>query len=83
MQHWEKKQELEVHVRDIQGQYARRASVMLQAAETHLLGLAEWVAPRAGMFLWMRLLHCSDADDVVQELVDAGIVVLPGGLIPA
>ena len=83
MQHWEKKQELEVHVRDIQGQYARRASIMLQAADTHLRGLAEWVVPRAGMFLWARLLHCTDADEVVQELLDAGVVVLPGELLLA
>lgn len=78
MQHWEKGQELEAHVTDIQVQYGRRASVMLQAADKHLRGLAEWVGPRAGMFLWLRLLHCPDADDVVQDLVDAGVVVLPG-----
>ncbi|KAK9864365.1 hypothetical protein WJX84_001908 [Apatococcus fuscideae] len=78
MRHWEQKGQLEAHVRDVQGQYARRAACLLRAADSHLQGLAEWVAPTAGMFLWMRLLHCSDADDVIQQLVEAGIIVLPG-----
>ena len=49
------------------------------AAEEHLSGLAEWQAPSAGMFLWLRLLGVRDADDVLGELKAASVVVVPGG----
>ena len=48
------------------------------AAEAHLPGLAEWQAPSAGMFLWLRLLRVRDADEVLDELKAASVVVVPG-----
>ena len=48
------------------------------AAVEHLTGLAEWQAPAAGMFLWLRLLGVRDADDILDALRDAGVVIVPG-----
>ncbi len=48
-------------------------------AEEHLAGLAEWNAPSAGMFLWIRLLAgVTDADQIFELLKDARVVVVPG-----
>ncbi len=44
----------------------------------HLAGLAEWTQPAAGMFLWLKLLVVSDADEILDKLKDAGVVVVPG-----
>ena len=47
--------------------------------EKHLAGLAEWNAPSAGMFLWIRLLAgVTDADQIFELLKDARVVVVPG-----
>ena len=48
-------------------------------ADKHLTGLAEWNAPSAGMFLWLRLLAgVTDADQIFELLKDARVVVVPG-----
>ena len=56
------------------------ASATLQAAaERHLSGLAEWERPRAGMFLWVRLLAgVLDSSSVMQACKDARVIVVPG-----
>ena len=36
--------------------YRRRCEVMCNALTQHLEGLATWVVPRAGMFVWLDLL---------------------------
>lgn len=62
----------------MQREYAQRAAVVQAAAERYLTGLAEWTRPAAGMFLWLKLLVVSDADEVLDKLKDAGVVVVPG-----
>jgi DNA-binding transcriptional MocR family regulator len=42
---------LERHVRQMQGEYARRAAILHEAAQRELAGLAEWERPTAGMFM--------------------------------
>eukprot|EP00891_Asterochloris_glomerata_P003670 jgi/Astpho2/3670/fgenesh1_pg.00059_%23_23_t len=51
MQHWGNVG-LDKHLKDIQGQYRRRAGLMHTAAQKHLRGLAEWKAPG-------RISHCN------------------------
>lgn len=42
-------------------------------------GLAEWQQPKAGMFIWLKLLAgIQDVDDIAAELVQANVMVLPG-----
>ena len=41
--------------------------------------MAEWQQPKAGMFIWLKLLAgVSDVDDIAAELVQANVMVLPG-----
>lgn len=68
----------EEHVKHIQEQYARRAGIISAAADKHLRGLAEWHAPEAGMFMWLKLLHTKDASDLLSKMEGAGVIVVPG-----
>lgn len=44
-----------------------------------LSGLAEWQQPKAGMFIWLKLLAgVRDLDDIAAELVEANVMILPG-----
>ena len=50
-------------------------------AEKHLAGLAEWFAPSAGMFMWVKLLAgIRDADQILELLKDAKVVIVPGAV---
>jgi kynurenine/2-aminoadipate aminotransferase len=69
---------LDAHLRTIQREYAQRAACIGAAAERHLSGLAEWSAPTAGMFLWLRLLTVEDCTEIWEALKAAKVVVLPG-----
>lgn len=46
--------------------------------EEQLAQYAEWTAPRAGMFLWLKLSQVDDAMDIFEELKAAKVVVVPG-----
>ncbi|MCJ1241978.1 hypothetical protein MMC14_009985 [Varicellaria rhodocarpa] len=44
-----------------------------------LEGLAEWQQPKAGMFIWLKILAgVQDVDDIAAELVEANVMLLPG-----
>ena len=47
---------LQRHLRKLQFDYGRRAALVLEEAEKELKGLCEWVVPRTGMFMWLRVL---------------------------
>ncbi|GLC60016.1 hypothetical protein PLESTB_001564000 [Pleodorina starrii] len=68
------------HVQKLQALYASRASAAHQAACAHLQGLAEWQPPRAGMFMWLQLTGGLDAGSILDELVAAKVVVVPGSM---
>ena len=45
----------------------------------HLRGLASWLPPQAGMFMWMKLEGAvKDADDIIDALQDEKVAVVPG-----
>lgn len=48
------------------------------SAEKQLSKYAEWTAPRAGMFLWLKLTQVDDSMDIFEELKAAQVVVVPG-----
>ncbi|XP_046566671.1 kynurenine/alpha-aminoadipate aminotransferase, mitochondrial-like isoform X2 [Haliotis rubra] len=58
--------------------YHQRSQLASRTAEKHLKGLAEWSAPQAGMFLWMKLLGVEDSRHVCQKLIQKGAVVVQG-----
>lgn len=46
--------------------------------EKHLSKYAQWHAPRAGMFLWLKLKHIDDSMQIFEDLKEANVVVVPG-----
>lgn len=59
--------------------YCRRRDAAMQAANTHLRGLAEWSAPSAGMFLWLKLLGVQDSMALIaSKAVEAKVLLIPG-----
>jgi DNA-binding transcriptional MocR family regulator len=72
----------------LQRRYAVQADLAARCASQHLEGVAEFEPPRAGMFLWVRLLPLEveknkqllgvDGDRVVRRAGDLGVAVVPG-----
>jgi kynurenine/2-aminoadipate aminotransferase len=69
---------LHAHLQRAQSEYAGRAAVALAAADTELKGIAEWGVPRAGMFLWVKLLGVGDSTEIWEALKAEKVVLLPG-----
>ena len=45
----------------------------------YLEGLAEWLPPQAGMFMWLKLgAGVKDADDIIDTLREERVGVVPG-----
>lgn len=69
---------LQTHLKKMQTEYKKRAAIVQEAAEKQLSKYAEWTAPRAGMFLWLKLTQVDDSMDIFEELKAAKVVVVPG-----
>ncbi|OXU18971.1 hypothetical protein TSAR_007721 [Trichomalopsis sarcophagae] len=71
--------DLRAHFAEIQRFYRDKRDVMLKVVEKHFTGIAEWSAPKGGMFLWMKVSVMEDVYDLVMETcVPQGVFVLPG-----
>ena len=67
------------HIATVQNFYTQRRNVFLKACEKHLTGLAEWHAPQAGMFVWMKLLGIDDSSQLVKtKCAEAKVLAIPG-----
>jgi len=78
LDHWSPAQ-LEAHLRRVQQHYFSQANALIAGCELHLSGLAHWERPRAGMFLWLRLLGISDSQSLIEkEAVQAKVLMVPG-----
>lgn len=67
------------HVASVQDFYSQRRDVFIKACEEHLTGLAEWHAPKAGMFVWIKLLGVEDSSILVRtKCADAKVLAIPG-----
>ncbi|XP_041463100.1 kynurenine/alpha-aminoadipate aminotransferase, mitochondrial-like [Lytechinus variegatus] len=61
--------------------YKRRRDIIAKAAEDHLTGLATWSVPRAGLFMWIKLLTIRDAEEFLLDQVLKNDVLLTPGII--
>lgn len=60
----------DAHLRALQARYRASARVLHAALGEHCAGLAEWAAPEAGMFVWLRVTCCEDVEtDIMDELI--------------
>ena len=59
--------------------YEKQCQIFLRAADKHLKGLAEWNEPKAGMFVWLKLLGVEDSEAFINEKArEAKILLVPG-----
>ncbi|KAJ3106994.1 hypothetical protein HK100_003655 [Physocladia obscura] len=78
VQHWGLQGFFE-HTQNVSKFYKQKGDVFLASAERHLKGLAEWVAPTAGMFVWIKLLGINDSASLIkQKAVEKKVLLVPG-----
>lgn len=69
------------HLAIIQSFYKTQRDAIVQAADTHLQGLAEWNVPTAGMFLWIKLIGVHDTYDLISNrAVESKVLFVPGSV---
>ncbi|XP_028815518.1 kynurenine/alpha-aminoadipate aminotransferase, mitochondrial-like [Denticeps clupeoides] len=69
------------HVDGVVQFYRSQRNAMLSSADRWLKGLAEWHAPAAGMFLWIRLHGIADTKQLIMEkALEKEVLLVPGGV---
>eukprot|EP00736_Rhodelphis_marinus_P002948 Rmarinus@m.23907 len=68
------------HICQVQYHYYIQCRKTLDSANRHLKGLCQWTPPQGGMMLWIEALGISDIRDVFQELLENGVLVVPGDM---
>ena len=69
------------HSRAVASFYAERREWFEQLAHKHLDGLASWVSPVAGMFLWIDVQESGILDTqklIMEEALAKGVLAVPG-----
>lgn len=67
------------HLCKVQAEFHRRRRVLLDLMDKHLTGLLHWKAPEAGMFVWIDFPNTTDAEPVVEELINVHHVLVIAG----
>ncbi len=59
--------------------YRRKRDAMLDALETYISDLAEWIRPAGGMFIWVKLRRNVDTTKMLKVAVEKyGVAYVPG-----
>lgn len=59
--------------------YKNQRDLVLAAADKWLSGLAEWHAPKAGMFLWIKVKGISDTKELIEKkAIEREVLLVPG-----
>ncbi|GAB1293177.1 Kynurenine/alpha-aminoadipate aminotransferase, mitochondrial [Apodemus speciosus] len=59
--------------------YKNQRDLVLAAADKWLSGLAEWHAPKAGMFLWIKVKGISDTKELIEKrALEREVLLVPG-----
>ncbi|KAG0215624.1 pyridoxal phosphate-dependent transferase [Mortierella sp. GBAus27b] len=67
------------HTLKVAAFYRERCQLFCQYARKHLTGLAEWVEPDAGMFVWFNLKGIKDSLDLIlNKAVEKKVLLVPG-----
>ncbi|KAM5234770.1 kynurenine/alpha-aminoadipate aminotransferase, mitochondrial-like [Hipposideros larvatus] len=67
------------HVDRVIDFYRNQKDALLAAADKWLSGLAEWHAPTAGMFLWVKIKGINDVKKLIEEkAIKKEILMVPG-----
>ncbi|XP_076144990.1 kynurenine/alpha-aminoadipate aminotransferase, mitochondrial [Alosa pseudoharengus] len=69
------------HIDGVVEFYRAQRNAMLSSADKWLTGLADWHAPAAGMFLWIRLKGVADTQQLIMEkALEKEVLLVPGGV---
>ncbi|KAL6302433.1 pyridoxal phosphate-dependent transferase [Sparassis latifolia] len=77
------------HIEEVSQFYRKQRDVFEDAMRRHLAGLAEWITPEAGMFVWFKLLLGDsntasktvehDSNHIIRtKALERGVLALPG-----
>lgn len=68
------------HVRSVANFYREKRDVFIQCMDKHLQGLATWVVPDSGMFVWIRMLgDIQDSQDLIhKKAIEKRVLAVPG-----
>ncbi len=69
---------MRAHVRKIREVYRQRRDAMLQAMEQHFPPGVTWTRPQGGLFLWVRMPECMDAEELLKIAVEEKVAFVPG-----
>ncbi|KAJ8390305.1 hypothetical protein AAFF_G00108740 [Aldrovandia affinis] len=68
------------HIDGVVEFYRKQCDAMLSSADRWLKDVAEWHAPAAGMFLWIRLKGIADTQQLIMErALEKEVLLVPGG----
>ncbi|KAK0133072.1 Kynurenine/alpha-aminoadipate aminotransferase, mitochondrial [Merluccius polli] len=80
LQSWGQKGFL-THIDGVIEFYSKQRDAMLSSADKWLKELAEWHAPAAGMFLWIKLKGIADTQQLIMEkALEKEVLLVPGGV---
>ncbi|KAG5845579.1 hypothetical protein ANANG_G00140780 [Anguilla anguilla] len=69
------------HIDGVVEFYRNQRDAMLSSADRWLKDVAEWHAPAAGMFLWIRLKGIADTQQLIMEkALEKEVLLVPGGV---
>ncbi|XP_017293715.1 kynurenine/alpha-aminoadipate aminotransferase, mitochondrial [Kryptolebias marmoratus] len=69
------------HIDRVIGFYRKQRDAMISSADKWLKDVAEWHAPSAGMFLWMKLKGVADTQQLIMErALEKEVLLVPGGV---
>ncbi|ESP90159.1 aminotransferase-like domain-containing protein [Candidatus Halobonum tyrrellensis] len=71
---------LEENVVDLRESYSERCAHMLACLDEYMPAGADWSDPDGGFFVWVELPEGVDAEEMLPEAVEEGVVYLPGHL---
>lgn len=61
--------------------YRKQRNAMISSADKWLKDVAEWHAPSAGMFLWIKLKGIADTQQLIMEkALEKEVLLVPGGV---
>lgn len=68
------------HVRSVANFYCEKRDVFIQCMDKHLQGLATWVVPDSGMFVWIRMLGgIQDSQELIHtKAIEKRVLAVPG-----
>jgi len=58
--------------------YRHKRDLFVQALERHFAGLADWLVPPGGLFVWLRLKLMIDTQQLLPEAIKRGVAFMPG-----